>query len=198
MTPKPIASNTLTLLALLLATAPSAWADLALQTRHAALRIDDKGFITSLTNKVSGKEYSPAGHPSPLLSLHEDGQPNTTLLAPVSATFQPDKTGVTLKFPNGATASVKIAEKDGYFRFQLLALAPRDKVDNIVWGPLNTSISGKIGDIIGVVRDTDFAIGMFGLDDNTITGAVEEGDCYQMGYYIHSPDPVKFPVPEKY
>ena len=59
-------------------------------------------------------------------------------------------------------------------------------MDNIVWGPLNTTISGKIGDIIGVVRDKDFAIGMFGIDDNTITGAVEEGDCYQMGYYIHS------------
>jgi hypothetical protein len=190
----------LPLISLLLAIIP-ARAEQTLQTRYASLRIDDKGFITSLKNKTSGKEYSPPGHPSPLLSLHEDGQPNTTLLAPVSANFASDEAGVSafsLTFSNGSTANINVMEKDGYFRFQLVSLAPRDKVDNIVWGPLNTSISGKIGDIIGVVRDADFAIGMFGLDDNTITGAVEEGDCYQMGYYIHSPDPAKFPVPEKY
>ncbi len=39
---------------------------------------------------------------------------------------------------------------------------------------------------------------MLGLDDNTIAGPVVDGDCYGMGYYIHSPDPEKYPVPAKY
>ena len=39
---------------------------------------------------------------------------------------------------------------------------------------------------------------MMGLDDNTIAGPVVDGDCYGMGYYIHSPDPVKYPVPPQY
>ena len=55
-------------------------APLSLHTRYAGIRIDEKGFITSLTSRQSEKEYSPAGHPSPLLSLHEDGQPNDKLL----------------------------------------------------------------------------------------------------------------------
>jgi len=182
----------------LLALLPAAHAEQMLQTRHAAIRIDDKGFITSLTSRASNKEYSPAGHPSALLSLHENGKPNDQLLTPLSAVFQADKQHAVLKFGNGATASLRVAAKDGYFRFQLVSLEPRGEVDNIVWGPINTNIKGKIGDIIGVVRDPDFAIGMYGLDDNTITGAVEEGDCYQMGYYIHSTDPHKYPVDPKY
>ncbi|BCU78046.1 hypothetical protein llg_27610 [Luteolibacter sp. LG18] len=169
-----------------------------LQTRHAGLKIDDRGFVTSLTARPSGKEYSPAGHPSALLSLHEEGKPNTELLQPQSAVFRADRQEAVLKFPNDVVATLKAEAKDGYFRFQLVSLSNRGKIDNIVWGPLNTTIKGRIGDIIGVVRDPDFAIGMFGLDDNTITGAVEEGDCYEMGYYIHSADPVNHPVPETY
>lgn len=191
--------NTLPVVILLLASAvPSVWAEHSFQTRHAALKISDKGFITSLASSQSKKEYSPVGHPSPLLSLHESGQPNATLVSPLSAVFHPQDKTLELKYPNGATAILKADEKEGYFRFQLLSLDPRDKVDAIVWGPINTTVSGRIGDIIGVVRDPDFAIGMFGLDDNTIPGAVEEGDCYQMGYYIHSADPKMIPVPGIY
>jgi hypothetical protein len=169
-----------------------------LQTRHARLKIDEKGFITSLVARQSGKEYSPAGHPSPLLSLHEGGQPNDTLLSPVSAQWRRGQQTIELRFSNDATAVVKVAEKDTYFRFQLVSLAPRGQVDNIVWGPLHTTISGKMGDIIGVVRNEDWAIGLYGLDDNTIAGPVTDSDCYGMGYYVHSPDPVKYPVPVKY
>ena len=202
----------------------------ARQTRYAGIRIDGKGLITSITSRQSGKEYIPAGHPSPLLSLHEDGQPNDKLLAPVSAVFHAGRSllprgtnpvgtnqdtaslqvtshqslsaggtyWIELTYPNGAAAVVKAEEKDTYFRFQLVSLAPRGKVDNIVWGPLHTTVSKIIGDLIGVVRDDDWAIGMVGLDDNTIAGPVTDGDCYGMGYYIHSPDPLKYPLPPQY
>jgi len=185
-------------LALFLAAVTSARADFTLETLHAAIRINERGFVTSLTDRQSHKEYSPANHPSPLLSLHEHGKPNETLVAPVSAVFQPDPHQAVLQFANGSTATVAVAAKDDYFRFQLLSLTPRDAVDTVVWGPINTTISGKIGDIIGVVRDNSWAIGLWGIDDNTIPGPVIDGDCYGMGYYIHSPDPVKYPLPPEY
>ncbi len=169
-----------------------------LQTRYAQLHIDDKGFITSLTALQSGNEYSPTGHPSPVLSLHESGQPNGQLVQPVAATFHHAQDEIEFKFSNGLVALVKAAQKDSYFRFQLISLTPRGTVDNIVWGPLHTTVSKIIGDIIGVVRDDDWAIGMLGLDDNTIAGPVVDGDCYGMGYYIHSPDPAKYPLPPQY
>jgi len=91
-----------------------------------------------------------------------------------------------------------VEARENYFRFQLLSLTPRGAVDNIVWGPLHTTVSKIIGDLIGVVREDDWAVGMMGLDDNTIAGPPVDGDCYGMGYYIHSPDPVKYPVPPEY
>jgi hypothetical protein len=170
----------------------------ARQTRYAGIQIDGKGFITSITSRRFGKEYSPPGHPSPLLSLHKEGQSNDTLLVPVSAVYHPGTQEFELTYPSGVMAVVKAEDKDTYFRFQLVSLSPRGKVDNIVWGPLHTRVSKIIGDLIGVVRDDDWAIGMMGLDDNTIAGPVTDGDCYGMGYYIHSPDPVKYPLPPQY
>lgn len=166
------------------------------ETRYASVRIDEKGFIMSLASRQPRREYSPAGHPSPLLSLHESGQPNDQLVLPVAAAVRGGK--IELNYPNGAVAVVSVAAKDTYFRFQLVSLTPRGTVDNIVWGPLRTTIADKIGDLIGVVRNDDWAIGMFGLDDNTISGPVVDSDCYQMGYVIHSPDPAKRPAPPPY
>jgi len=167
----------------------------AFQTQHARVEMDDKGFITSLKGRLSGKEYFPAEHPSPVMSLHEDGQPNDKLVYPSAAAFRPEKKEIELKYPNGSVAVIKAEARDTYFRFQLVSLEPRGKVDNIVWGPVNTTISGKIGDLIGVVRSEDWAIGLYGLDDNTISGPVVDGDCYSMGYFVHSPDPKKHPLP---
>jgi hypothetical protein len=167
----------------------------SLRTKFASIQLDEKGFITSLVSRESGKEYSPAGHPSPLMSLHEYQQPNDQLIAPTSSVYDAKKQQIELKYPNGAIAVVKVAEKEKYFRFQLDSLEPRGTVDNIVWGPLHTTVSQKIGDLIGVVRNDDWAIGLYGLDDNTIAGPVTDSDCCEMGYYVHSPDPVKYPLP---
>lgn len=171
---------------------------LAFQTRHARIKIDANGYVASIVDRVTGKEYSPAGRPSPLLSLHEGNTPNSTLVLPKSAAFDGVKRQISLSYPNGAVAVVQANLKESYLRFQLVSLEPRGTVDNVVWGPLNTTVSGRIGDIIGVVRDENFAIGLYGLDDNTIPGRIEEGDCYGMGYFIHSPDPKACPIPEKY
>ena len=168
------------------------------QNQYASIQIGDNGLISSILATASGKEYSPAGRPSPLLSLHENGTPNDKLVLPQSAKFDGAKREITLAYPNGVTAIVKAEVKDRHFRFQLLALTPRGSVDNVVWGPVNTTVSKLIGDIIGVVRNDDWAIGLYGIDDNTIAGPVTDGDCYGMAYYIHSPDPVKCPVPAKY
>lgn len=170
----------------------------SLQTEYATFGFDDKGFLLSITSRQTGKQYCPGRHPSPVLSLHETGQPNDELLAPVSARFDAKKKIIELKYATGAGAVVQVEANDSYLRFQLVALTQRENVDNIVWGPINTKIAGRIGDLLGVVRDHDWAIGLYGLDDNTISGPIVEGDCYSMGYFVHSPDPDEIPLPRKY
>jgi hypothetical protein len=169
-----------------------------LQTEYATFGFDDQGFLLSITSRQTGKQYCPGKHPSPVMSLHDNGQPNDKLVLPVAARFATDKSEIELKYPNGATAVVKAEAKSGYLRFQLVSLTPRGTVDNIVWGPVHTKIAGKIGDLLGVVRDDDWAIGLYGLDDNTISGPVMDGDSYTMGYFIHSPDPAEVPLPRKF
>ena len=101
------------LLGLLLACNSPVHADQSFKTRHASIRIDDKGFVASLVATASGKEYSPAGHASSLMSLHESGRPNSELVTPQSATYDAAKKEFTLTYPNGCAAVVKVEAKDG-------------------------------------------------------------------------------------
>jgi hypothetical protein len=68
------------------------------QTRYARIAIDGKGFITAIVSLKSRKEYGPVGQPSPLISLHEYGQPNDKLLFPTFAVIDKSKQEFSLKY----------------------------------------------------------------------------------------------------
>lgn len=162
-----------------------------LQTKFAILTVNEKGFITSVKNKQTGKEYCPKGMSSALMSL----EAKKKYILPQKALYNSLKNEILLTYSNGAVAHIKAEQKKQYLRFQLLSLNSSAEIDNIVWGPYKTNISKIIGDVIGVVRDDDFAIGLLGIDDNTTSGPPTDGDMSFMYYFIHSPDPVKIPLP---
>jgi hypothetical protein len=161
-----------------------------LSTKYVAIRINNSGYITSIKRIASQIEYCPVGDSSALLSLYKDKK----YILPVSAKFKSAVNQIVLSYPNGSVATVKAEQKGEYLRFKLLSLSPRNGVDNIVWGPYKTSISKTIGEIISVVRDDNFAIGILALDDITTSGPPSEGDLLQNYYYIHSPDK-SIPIP---
>lgn len=162
-----------------------------LQTGYVRLTVNNKGFITSIVDINTKKEYCPAGLSSALMSLTRDHH----FILPQHAAYNSKTKQITLKYTNGAVAKIKADQKAQYIRFQLLSLSPRNEINNIVWGPYKTSISKTIGDVLGVVRSDNFAIGLLGLNDNTTQGPPTDGDMSFMYYYIHSPDPVKYPLP---
>lgn len=161
------------------------------QTKYVTVTINSKGFISSVKDRRTKLEYCPAGRPSALLSLYKGKQS----MSPHAAKFNKANGEIEMSYPNGAVARVKLEAKQEYLRMQLVALSNRNGVDNIVWGPYKTTISKRIGEIISVVRDDNFAIGMLGLNDNTTSGPPSDGDVGFMYYYIHSPDPAKYPLP---
>ena len=167
----------------------------SLRTRYSSVALGPSGEIISLKSQ-SGTQYVPHGHPSALLTL----QINGSLVAPERAEYHNTPAGlqIMLHYPGGVSATVAAIAKQQYLRFQLQSVAPRHNVDSVVWGPLATTITGRMGDLIGVVRSSSWAIGMVGLDDNTIGGPPSESDFFQMGYYIHSTDPVNHPVPSPF
>lgn len=179
------------LLSLLLYTACLYAQSATLQTKYAVVTIDGKGFISSVRSKTNGREYTPKGLSSALMSLCTGKE----YILPVKAVYVKQKNEMLLIYPNGSEARIRIGQQAGYLKFKLLSLSKREGIDNIVWGPYKTTISALIGDVIGVVRNKDFAFGVLGLDDNTTSGPPSEGDLSFMYYFIHSPDPVKYPLP---
>jgi len=164
----------------------------AMQTRDALIRLDRTGAIASIVSRKTGKEYCASGQSSPLLCLSEHGH----LILPSSAAFKGKE--IDLVYPNGAKVKVLVSQEDRYLRFRLASIENRGNVDDVVWGPIRTNISKTIGDLLGVVRDGEWAIGMLGLDDNTIAGLPTDGEFAPMEYFVHSPDPGRFPIDPKF
>jgi hypothetical protein len=161
------------------------------RTKYMAIAVSNKGYITSVKNVRTGKEYCPKGMSSALLSLCQDKK----YILPEAARFDRAKEEINLSYPNGSVATVKVLQKQEYLCLKLEALTNSAKIDNIIWGPYKLTISKLIGDIFSVLRDGEFAVGMMGLDDNTTCGPPTDGDLSFLYYYVHSPDPVKFPLP---
>lgn len=178
------------------------YAQLDLSTNYFKIHIDKKGFITSIKNTVAtaGREFSPAGKPSPLLCLYNSK--NDKYYQPQSARYNAVKRELLLTYSNGAGATVLIEPTNKkYLKFTLKALSPRKDIDNIQWGPFNTNITNLFGEMIGVARDTseavNFAIGALALNDATTGGKANiVGDFSPGQYIIHSPDISRFPLPD--
>ncbi|HKO81743.1 MAG TPA: hypothetical protein VJU78_15165, partial [Chitinophagaceae bacterium] len=172
-----------------------------LSTDYLKIRIDKKGYITSLKNstKAPYREFSPADKPSPLLSLYSSNK--QTYYKPQKAVYTKSKQTFTLSYSNGSVATVRLEAKAKYFKLTLQSLINRKDIDVIQWGALHTNIDNLLGEIIGVARDTsaavNYAIGMLALNDNTLSGIAETiADAAPFQYIIHTPDVKRFPLPD--
>lgn len=175
-------------------------AQTVLKTKYFQISIDGKGYITSMQNitKKPFREFSPTDKPSPLMTLYDAKRRIYTY--PDKADYSKSQKIMTLGYPNGSSARIKIEEKDKYFKFKLLSLTNSSDIEAIQWGSYHTNITNLLGEIIGVSRDTsaavNYAIGMLALNDNTLGGTADVvGDAAPFQYIIHSPDAKRFPLP---
>lgn len=168
------------------------------ETDYLRVKIDPRGYITSLRNRTSTpeREFSPADRPSPLLALY-DGTLRRYYY-PQQARYSDGR--YELSYENGSVATVRVEEKEKYLKLTLENLEPRNGVDGVQWGNYYTNITNLVGEIIGVARDTsaavNYAIGVLALDDNTIGGESHYvSETGSGGYIVHTPDPVRHPLP---
>lgn len=148
-----------------------------LSTQYATISVDGSGFITQIRDNESGIDYLAKEEPSPIIALYDGEQ----YIAPKGLRAEGNKWIVS--FPNQSEAVITKEAKDGYIRLQLESLSNRDNIEAIAWGPYATTISKFIGETVGVVHDTDFAIGVQPLQVSTTEGRPHlgddaEGDCY--------------------
>lgn len=148
------------------------------ETDALRVSIDSKGNLSGLTDTSTGKNYYPKGEKSPLLTLYEN---DTITIKPKSIEFDKAKSVLTLSYPNGSVADMKLDNKGKYLRFELLSLEPRNGVSCVGWGPYALTLDKYIGETVCVVRDEEFAIGMQALEINTITGIPSDSQFDENG-----------------
>jgi len=134
--------------------------------------ISAQGTISSLKDINNGKEYLANDTISPLLSCRVD----SVMIYPVAAAFENGI--ITVQFPEQMEAKIKVEEKSGYITFELTEFSPNEKIELVVWGPFPTKIRQIIGETVGVVRDSAFAIGLQALNPKTLGGYPwTDNDC---------------------
>ena len=136
------------------------------------LTVDDRGQVIGLLDRTGEVQYAAAGQSSPLLQIRVGGE----FLAPQSSEWDAARRRMTLHYP-GVTAVIQAEVKSTHVNLELVELSPLEKVDRVQWGPIATGIGQTVGEVIGVVRNDDFAVGLQLLNVKTLGGPAdnEEG-----------------------
>ncbi|MEK9612718.1 MAG: hypothetical protein VW080_02180 [Flavobacteriaceae bacterium] len=135
-----------------------------LSTDHCSLSIDSKGEIDTLVVTKNRVNYLDNSEPSSLISIRID----STYYVPEKAIFKNDT--LILTYKPSVIAKVKIEEKESHLTFELVSIEPESIVDLVVWGPYFNSIDQIIGETVGVVRGTEFSLGIQSLNLKTLGG----------------------------
>jgi hypothetical protein len=125
------------------------------------------GQVCRLYDLHQGKEYLAAGQTALLMTVVAGGQE----VAPSELTY--DEAGKRLKLVygrTGITATIQVAIKPTHVTLELEDLVGPVPT-RIHWGPFPTTIRETVGETVGVVRDDRFALGLQGLNVQTIGGA---------------------------
>jgi hypothetical protein len=135
------------------------------------LTLSANGQLIALSDPSSEKNFLAIGEKAPLLQIRVD----SSWYEPTAAHF---KSGiVSLVFlPVNITAQIKVIQKKSHISFELIKLSAKDKVNAVIWGPYPTIINKTIGEVVGVVRDGTYAIGIQSLNPKTIGGVLNNSD----------------------
>ncbi len=154
-----------------------------LKTRHAIFAIEAKGSLCVLSRNDNGRNYLAPGQPSPLVQVRIGGK----WLTPDSAAWDARPGRLTLQFPTGASVTLKVVKQKTHVTFEVLEAQPKDKVELLLWGPYPTTIGDLIGEVVGVVRDGEFAIGIQSLNPKTLGGYPTQESDIAHGEGLHDP-----------
>jgi hypothetical protein len=146
-------------------TAPAAEI-LTLKTRWSEFRIDAIGTLSEIRGEP-GRNYLAPGEPAPILSVRTAGK----LHPPNRAGWNAAGDTLTLGYDDiGATAVLAVQAKPTHVSFELTNLHTTQPVDLVLWGPYPTSMDDLVGEIVGVVRNSEFALGIQALNVKTLGG----------------------------
>jgi len=144
------------------------------QTEYLTFEVNERGYFTALTDKISGRDYLPDGESAPIMQIRV----GENYLKPESIRPSEEERQYLISFNNSEIqVEIKVEEKDKYLRMEIIEITGSQGIDLAVWGPYPTTIYQTVGETVGVVRDSIFAIGIQALNLKTLGGfPYEESD----------------------
>jgi len=131
------------------------------------LSLNEKLRITSI---YGDKEYLPLNAESYMIRI---GAGDETLL-PRSAEWNDNQ--VRVSFDNDIEVLLSFEEMDKYLKLEVVEVKNDDRMDILFYGPFQTTIDETVGEIVGVVREDGYAIGIQSLNAKTTGGKFTNPD----------------------
>jgi len=144
-----------------------------LETADFRLSISEIGQIKEMASPISGKNYLAPVHNAPILKIRIGNEWEE----PSKAFFNSGKGLITLHFSkSGTDAEIKVEQKKTHMVFELIGVSPLEQINAVIWGSFPTLISKTIGEVVGVVRDDEYAIGLQSLNTKTLGGVLTNAE----------------------
>jgi hypothetical protein len=145
----------------------SANSQVVFKTKEWLFALNKSGVVSSMKNLALNKEYLIADSANALLSIKYQGK----IIAPSNCDWNSKLSELSFQYPSvGMVAVVKAKSYNNYLSFEIIRMKGFEKLDLVLWGPFPTSIADSIGEVVGVVRDKEFAIGIQALNVKTLGG----------------------------
>ena len=155
-------------------------AQVSLSSDGLRISLNSQGYLTELTNTASGKNYLCKDTVAPLITLVS----GNARLYPTSLIYTKSQKKITVGYKEaGVSIEIKVVEKSTHLVLEIVTAQPESKIDAVVWGPFPTLINKIIGEVIGVVRTDEIALGMQVLNIKTLGGDMpnSEGSTWERG-----------------
>jgi hypothetical protein len=145
-------------------------AQIELHTGNFIFIISPTGQVVRMAEPLKDKDYLAKGEKAPLMKIRVGDKWEE----PQKAVYDPKTKRIGLKYPfSKVSAYIEVTENKSHLAFRLVSISHKDKVNAVNWGPYPVSIGKTIGEVTGVVRDGDYAIGIQALNAKTIGGILK-------------------------
>lgn len=128
------------------------------------IELDERGYISRLETSEGKKLLTESGS---FFRLGREGNVQDSIRA------EAIQQGMRFHFPNGGCLEAAMIQMEGYLRVTVTRVEG-DGIENILFGPVMTSLDETIGDVVGVVQGQGTAIGVSALNMMTLPGFPRE------------------------
>lgn len=138
------------------------------------------GQLIEWKRQSSGIDYLYKDSIQPLITLVSGNKKSI----PSSLQYNRNTKILTLQYAQtGVTIQVQVSEKPTHLVLEIVKAVPENKIDAVIWGPFSNRISKTVGEVIGVVRDGETALGLQVLNIKTLGGDYpnNEGSTWARG-----------------